>query len=40
MNLKSVKTELDREDLKFSSELGWLAVLAFALVTFLPELLA
>ena len=35
MSLKS-EIELDREELMFSSELGWLAALAVAIVAIIP----
>jgi len=36
MTLKSEHTVLDREELKFFSELGWFAALAVSVVAFVP----
>ncbi len=38
MSLKPIHSDLNKEDLKFLSELGWLAALALAIVDFVPAM--
>ena len=38
MSLKPIHPDLDKEDLKFISELGWLAAVALAIVDFVPAM--
>jgi hypothetical protein len=40
MSIKPASAQLDRQDLTFLSDLGWLTALAFAVVTYVPVLLA
>ncbi len=39
MSLKAVQAKLDRQDLMFLTDLGWLTALSFAIVTYVPILL-
>ncbi len=39
MEMNAPRAELDKEELWFLGSLGWLTALAFAIVTFIPEII-
>lgn len=39
MEMNAPRAELDKEELWFLGGLGWLTSLAFAIVTFIPEIM-